>query len=192
MNIYEVAGIAAGVLSFLPCPLYLYDMWKNKVRPDRVTWWILSFTTGMIAVTYYAIGARDTVWFPIGYTLSFLIAAILSIPYGDGPIKLHTLDRVCLIGAIISAFVWIFLKDPFIALLVAMLTEFTGLVPTTVKAYKRPESESASAWTLTTIASFLNLFALESWTFVLALYPVYVFLTNAPMMYFLLRPKART
>lgn len=189
MSIYAVIGITAGVLSFLPCPLYLYDMWKKGVKPDRVTWWVLSFTTLMIAVTYHAVGAGETIWFPIGYTISFLTIAILSVPYGEGPLKLHTLDRVCLMGACIAALVWVFLDAPVIALFVAILTEFIGLVPTAVKAYKRPKSESASAWVLTTIASFLNLFALESWAFVLAFYPVYVFLTNAPITYFIVRPR---
>ncbi len=189
MNAYEVIGITAGVLSFLPCPLYLYSMWKGETKPDRVTWWVLSFTTLMIAVTYYAIGARETIWFPIGYTISFLIVAILSVPYGEGPLKLHTLDRVCLAGAVISGLLWLLLDAPLVALIVAILTEAIGLIPTAVKAYKRPESEGKWAWVLTTIASFLNLFALESWTSILALYPIYVFLTNAPITYFIVRPR---
>jgi hypothetical protein len=191
MNVYEVMGITAGVLSFLPCPLYIYDMWKGETKPDRVTWWVLSFTTLMIAVTYRAVGAQETIWFPIGYTISFLTIAILSIPYGDGPLKLHTLDRISLAGAVIAGIVWLFLDAPFVALLVAILTEAIGLIPTAVKAYKRPQSEGKAAWMLTTIASFLNLFALESWTFVLALYPVYVFLTNAPITFFLVRPRTK-
>jgi|SRR3989344_6752973 len=189
MTSYAFFGIVAGILSFLPCPLYVYDMFKKKTKPDRVTWWILALTTGMIAITYHAIGARETIWFPIGYTASFLVIAILSVRYGEGPIELHTLDRVCLVGALIAAFIWLLLDAPFIALIVALLTEFIGLIPTAVKAYKRPESESTSSWTLTTVASFLNLLALESWTFVLALYPVYVFVTNLPITYFIIRPR---
>src|SRR5436305_1591215 len=115
MDIHAYIGIIAGILSLLPCPFYVYGIIKGKTRPDRITWWILALMSCSIAITYYEVGARTTIWLPIAYTISFLINAILSIRYGDGPAQLHMLDRICLLGAVVSLGMWYFLNAPFLA-----------------------------------------------------------------------------
>ena len=185
-------GITAGILAFVPCPLYIYAILKGETKPDRVTWWILALVSGMIALTYDATGAHETIWLPIGYTASFFIIALFSLRYGDGPMHLHTLDRICLVVALASFVVWRLLDAPFLALLMSMATEFAALVPTAIKAYERPETEDRSAWVVTSVASLLNVLAITPWTFFIALYPVYVFVTNIIITYFIVRRRGRS
>jgi hypothetical protein len=137
----------------------------------------------MIAASSWAAGARDTVWFPVGYTLSFLIVAFLSVKYGEGPLSLHLLDRVSLAIAVLSAAIWWSLQSPVASLLMNICTEFVALIPTIVKAYRRPWTEERVAWGITGVASLLNLLAISNWTFGIALYPVYAFITNAVIIY---------
>ncbi len=191
MPFHEILGLLAGILAFLPCPLYVYAILKGETKPDRVTWWVLALVSAMIVGTYQSVGAHETIWLPLGYTASFLIVAIFSLRYGDGPAHLNTLDRICLAGALVSIVVWQFLESPFLALLMNMVIEVIALTPTVVKAYTRPQTEDASAWVVTTAASILNLFAISLWTLDIALYPVYVFLTNAAIMYIIIRPRKK-
>jgi hypothetical protein len=190
MTAQVVMGVAAGVLSLMPCPVYVWSIVKGRTRPDRVTWWVLSLVSGMIVATYGASGARETIWLPIGYTVSFAIVALFSLRYGDGPPHLHVLDRVCLASALLSAVVWWSFNAPLPALVMTIITEFMGLIPTAMKAYKRPVTESQTAWIITTIASLSNLLAVHEWSFAIAAYPIYVFLTNAVMVVFIIRPRA--
>ncbi len=189
MTIQALFGIAAGILALLPCPFYIRGILKGRTKPDRVTWWILALISGMIAASSWASGARDTVWFPAAYTLSFTIIALFSLKYGDGPFHLHLLDRVCLVLALVSAAVWWSLEAPLLSLIMNICTEFIALLPTMVKAYQRPWTEEKSAWVITTIGSLFNLFAITSWTLAISLYPVYAFVTNAGITTLILRRK---
>jgi hypothetical protein len=191
MNLPEIFGIVAGLLAFAPCPMYLYAMVRSETKPDRVTWWILALESGLIAATYHSVGAVETIWLPVGYTASFTIIALFSLKYGDGPFELHTLDRVCLIGALLAIFVWQSLDDAFLALLMTMMVEMVALFPTAVKAYTRPETEDKGAWVVTTVASIFNVLAIASFTWGIALYPIYVFITNTAITYFIVWPRKK-
>lgn len=189
MITHTLIGELAGILAFIPCPFYVYSILKGRTKPDRVTWWVLTLVSAMITASYYASGARETIWFPAGYTLSFFIVAIFSIKYGDGPVHLHTLDRVALGGALVSAVVWASLKSPVPALFLNILTELIGLWPTIYKSINRPETEDRTAWVITTIASLVNLFAISEWTLIIATYPLYSFISNSMITYLLVRPR---
>ena len=182
-------GIVAGVLALVPCIFYIRGMVRGKTKPDRVTWWVLTLVSGMITASYFAAGARETVWFPAAYTLSFFTIAVFSLKYGEGDFVLHTLDRICLAGALISALVWWSTSIPFLSLVMNICTEFIGLMPTIIKAYKRPQTEDSTAWVVATIASAVNLLAVSVWIPTVALYPVYVFVSNAVVLYPIIRKK---
>lgn len=184
LSIFTLFGIAAGVLSFVAFPIYVLDIIKGTTKPSKVTWWILSFLNALLAASYYASGARDTIWIPISYTIGFGIIAILSIKYGEG--SWTKLDFVFLLGAIASGILWLFLS-PEVALFAIILVDFFGLAPTILKAYTKPETESRRAWVVAVAASLLNVLAIGMWDPVIASYPIYVFVTNAVIVLFLFR-----
>lgn len=190
MSLHELIGIAAGILELLSLPIYVSSILKGKTKPDRVTWWVLALVSGMITASYFASGARETIWLPLVYTISFIVVGALSIKYGEGPLTLDLIDRVSLIGALASAFIWWSLKSPVPALFMNIATEFIGLVPTINKSYRRPWTENKAAWVIGSIASLLNVLAINEWTFVIAAYPIYVFVTNTIITHFITRKKA--
>ena len=191
MTAYELLGILAGVLDFVTNGIYIRSIVQGRTKPDRVTWWVLGLVSAMITISYYASGARETIWLPVAYTIGFLIIGALSLKYGEGPFRLNLLDRVAVAGALISGFVWWLVRSPVPALFMNMLTEFVGLAPTINKAYRRPWTEDSAAWILGTLASFLNVLAIREWTFAISAYPIYVFLTDAVIVYFILRKRNR-
>ena len=184
---HEWIGIIAGVLELASAPIYIWSIVKGRTKPDRVTWWILTLVSGMITLSYFASGARETIWLPLVYTLTFGISAVLSLKYGDGPVTLSILDRVSLVAALVSAALWWIIKSPVPSLFMNICTEFAGIVPTMNKAYRRPWTESPAPWVIGTVAAFLNLLAITEWTIVIASYPVYIFLTNIIITAFVLK-----
>jgi len=187
--LHAAFGIIAGILALVPCPVYIAGILSGETKPDRITWWVLALISGMITASFWASGARDTVWFPCAYMISFIAVALFSLKYGEGTLALHTLDRVCLELALVSAVVWYSLDAPLASLLMNICTELIALFPTIIKAYKRPWTEEKRAWVITTLASVINLLAINKWTFVQALYPVYALIANAGITYFIVRGK---
>ncbi len=187
MSIQELFGIAAGALELLSLPIYIRSILNKETKPNRVTWWVLALVSGMIAASYFASGARETAWLPSVYAFCMLAVAVLSLKYGEGPLRLNILDRVSLVGALLSALVWWLVRSPLPTLFMNICTEFIGLVPTINKTYRRPWTESKAAWIIGTVAALLNVFAISEWTVAIALYPIYVLSTSLIITYFIMR-----
>ncbi|MDB5259273.1 MAG: hypothetical protein JWO73_481 [Candidatus Taylorbacteria bacterium] len=188
-QISPVLGIVAGCISFSAYVLYMISTVKGRTKPSRSTWWILTLVGIMIASSYYASGARDTIWVALSYVLGPLIISILSLKYGEG--KWERLDKWCLASAIISASVWAIFRSAQIALVTNIVMDFLGLIPTIKKSYLRPEGEDRAAWTLESFSGALNIFAIEKWTFSIAFYPLYLLIVNGIVTLFLYMPIIR-
>jgi|SRR3989344_2028356 len=186
MAINEIIGIVAGALSFSAYLFYIFAIPFGKARPSRSTWWVLTLIGIMIAASYYTEGARATIWVALSYVVGPFIIALLSLKYGEG--KWERLDTWCLGVSLMSAAVWHISGSALIALLMNMFMDCVGLVPTIKKSYLRPEGEDRPAWTLESIASLLNVFAVEAWTFSIAVYPIYLLVINGIITSLLYRP----
>src|SRR3989338_4667786 len=119
-------GIVAGVLSFSAHGFFIFTTLLGKTKPNRATWWVLTLVGLMIATSYYAGGARDTMWVALSYVLGPAIIAVLSLKYGEG--RWERLDQLCLVGALISAVIWYLSESAFVVLLINISMDFLGLV----------------------------------------------------------------
>lgn len=178
-------GQVAGIVSFAAYILYYISIVRGRSRPNRATWVILTVVGVLIAASYYASGARDTMWVAIAYTIGPLIAAILSFKYGEGGTT--KLDIFCLVACAFSVVLWILSENPMYTLIINIAIDFLGILPTLTKSYIDPESEDAVAWSVTTLSNGLNLFAIGAWTVSIALYPVYMIIVNGLVTVFILR-----
>jgi hypothetical protein len=186
MTFHALMGMAAGVLSLIAYPVYIRDILKGETKPSKVTWWVLALLNALLTASYYVAGARDTIWIPISYTIGFSVIALLSLKYGEGTWEKS--DWICLLGAAISLLAWWVFQSAKLALYLIIITDFVGLAPTIYKTYKRPWTESRQSWVIALIASALNVVAIENWTPSISLYPIYVVLTNAFIVAFMVFP----
>lgn len=186
MEVKMIIGYVAGIVSFLAYLLYIFTTIQGKTKPHRVTWWVLTLIGVMIALSFHASGARETIWIAISYILGPGITAILSIKYGEG--GWEKLDIFCLVGALISAVVWYLSNSPALVLGINLLMDLLGLIPTIKKSYLRPEGEDRLAWTLECVASAINIGAITKWSFALTLYPFYLLVVNSIIALLLYRP----
>lgn len=189
MGIHESLGVAAAFLQFFAFAFYIIDILRGKTKPNRITWWVLTLVSSVTAASYFASGARETIWLPLAYTFSFVSVAILSLWYGEGSVTVNRIDQISLVGVMASMLFWFLFNSPVVALFMNMLTEFIGLVPTMLKAYERPWTESKLSWSTTTFASVLNIFAIPSWRLAVSAYPIFLFITNAAVLIALFLPK---
>lgn len=177
-------GAVAGFLSILCFLPYILTILQGKTKPNRATWWIWAILSAVISASYYSTGANNTIWLPVCGGIGQLIIAILSLKYGEG--GWNRFDRLCLLGVGISLLLWWQFNSPLIALLFNILIDFLGALPTIKKSYYEPQTENLLTWSLYLIASIINLFAIDYWSFQLAAFPLYIFLINATIVIFIL------
>ncbi len=180
-------GIIAGLLSFSAYLLYVKSMLWGQCRPNRMTCLALTAIGIGVAVSYYGSGARQTMWVALSYIVGPLIISLLSFRYGEG--GWGKLERFCLLGVVASLFLWWIFKSAAVALVVNLLIDLFALIPTITKSILRPKGEDRKAWAVVVVASFINLFALEQWTFSLAIFPLYLIITDTFITILLFLPR---
>jgi hypothetical protein len=182
-------GVVAGILSFVCFVPYITTILQGKTRPNRVSWWIWATNGLILSASYYLAGAGNTIWLIVFPVIAQLIIAILSFKYGEG--GWNRFDRTCLFGAGTGLLLWWQFKSPLIAILFTIAIDFLGALPTIRKSYHEPQKEDLLTWTLYMIASLLNLFAIEHWSFAILAPPLYVFFINTTIVVLLLRSKVK-
>lgn len=176
MNPKEFAGYLSMVLIFLSAIPYICSILKHETTPTKSSWIIWAVIGFALLVTYRDSGAKATVWAAVAGFINPCVIAILSIKYGKP--GWTNLDLVCIGGAILSLVIWKGLSMPIIALVAAIVTDAFGAIPTIRSVWKNPNIEKPLAWVLFSIASLINMFAVEKWEFSLILYPLYMGLAS--------------
>jgi hypothetical protein len=183
---YETLGIIAGVLSIVGYIPYILAILRGETKPNKATWIIWTVIGGLLAFSYLAEGDQNTIWLPLGYFLGPLITAILSFKYGYS--EWTKLDKWCLVAAAVSIVPWLLLKDATWTLLINVLIDATGALPTLVKTFREPETEDFLAWLIFFIANTLQVVAISQWN-IAATYPIYLFFLAGGMVVLILRGK---
>jgi hypothetical protein len=186
----NIVGLLAGSISLLGFIPYIFAVCRQTTKPNRASWWIWATLGIIITFSYYAAGARDTIWLPICYAFCQSTIAILSLKYGEG--GWNTFDRTCLLGAVGSIFLWWWFKEPLIAITINIAIDTLGALPTIKKTFYEPESEDFFSWSMFLTASTINLCALSQFSVELAAYPLYLFSFNLIMVALMLRPRMRS
>ncbi|MFA6550331.1 MAG: hypothetical protein WCT36_03185 [Candidatus Gracilibacteria bacterium] len=167
---HQFIGITSGLFEFVGGFTYAYSIIKGKTKPSRATWFIWSLAGIMIFSTYYASGAETTLWQPAAALLWNITFALLSLKFGVG--GLLKTDIFCFIGSLFSMLLWILTKNPVIALTCIVAVGAIGSIPTILKVYKSPMKEDLKTWTLWFLAAFLNVIAIDKFSYAIAVYPL--------------------
>ncbi len=187
-TLQETLGIMAGILSLAGYIPYIFTTIKGQTQPNKATWFIWTLVGGLLASSYGAEGDLKAIWLPIGYFIGPLIVAILSIRYGYSIWTL--LDKACVVVALISIVPWLISKNPTFTLVINVLIDSTGAIPTIVKSFQEPDTEDIHAWFIFFVANTLELLAISQWG-ISALYPIYLFFLAGIIVLFLLRGKLK-
>ena len=169
-DIASIAGKFAGIISLSAFVPYILSILRKETKPNRASWLIWAIVSFIIALSYRAAGASYAFLAPVGYVIGSTIVLILSIRNGVG--GWTPFDRSCLIGVAISLVLWRIFDSPISALLINLFIDLLGTLPTIRKAWYQPETESKVAWSLFSLGTIVNLFAIEKWIFSMAVYPV--------------------
>ncbi len=183
---YATIGIIAGVIEGIAFVPYIVAILRGKTRPHRGSWFIWTLLGLVVVLSYGSAGAEATLWVPLAMFVGMLCISVLSLKYGVGGWE-DSLDRYCLIGALIGLLCLLIFTSPLIALSVAIITDVFAAVPTVRKSIYDPESEDVLAWSLAFLANVLNLIAIEEWTIGIAGYPVYASIVFGAICFPLLR-----
>lgn len=169
-------GFIALLLNLIGYIPYVRDIFRHKVKPHRVTWGIWTILTTIAAVNQVLNNGGYSSLFFISTVILVSFVFILSFRYGMGGAS--KIDRICLLLALILLIYWVSIKETYISMIMAVIIDGIAAVPTIIKTYHHPKTESYPQWILAGIAGLFTMLAVPRLEWVLLIYPLYVVLMN--------------
>lgn len=175
------------IISLISPIIYVKEIVGGSARPHRTTRLVLLVTT--ILTTLSLIAQKDTVavWLAGVATFQSITIFILSIKYGMG--GWAKIDIISLLIALTGIVLWKITSSPQLALFFAVGADIIGMIPTLIKTYKLPKTESWLFFFLDTIGALFNLFAIQTWVLKDYVFPLYIFIINMIMVLLIVIPR---
>lgn len=158
---------------------YLYLAQKGKVKPNSVSWFFWSFSPFVAYLIMLSEGVKfiDSIPILLSWTLNFLVF-LTSIFNKNASWKLGKTDYIFAISAVFAILIWQVLDNTFWALAFAILGDVCAGIPTLIKCWKHPETESLSPYLLPMPNLVVGLLVLPAFTFYNSAYTAWILLSN--------------
>lgn len=174
--IKEILGAVATMIALISYVPYLRDVLANKTKPHMFTWLIWGTLTLVAFLGQISGHAGPGAW-PAGIT-TILCFSIFFMALFRGNKNIAKLDFLMLAGACLSLFLWFFVKQPTLSIILVTLTDMLGFVPTIRKSWHKPQEETVSTFALSAVKHFISLFAIRNYSLITTLYPAYLVVAN--------------
>ena len=184
--IHENWGYVAAVLNLLGTVTYLIDTVKGKARPNRVTWFVLSIAplvafASMLSQQVSVAQAAMTLSAGLSPLLIFVTTFLVKHPAW----KIQRFDIACGALSVLGIVVWWLTGKGNVAIVFSILADGLAFLPTLIKGYKHPETESPWTFIVGVFACVLAALTISTWDFQHAGFPVYLIIANALAVLFI-------
>ncbi len=166
------------VFAFFGGYTYIRDTIRGETKPNRVTWflWAIAPIIGTIAavskgVTWAALPVFMAGFIPL---LIFLSSFINPKAYW----KLSFFDYLCGIFSLLALILWLVTKDANLAILFAVISDGLASIPTAIKAWKYPETETGFGFFMGVLNVLTSFVAMKIFNFTELAFPVYILVAD--------------
>jgi hypothetical protein len=180
--------ILSAVISLSGSFAYIKDTIQGKTKPNRVTW--LMWAVAPLIGTGAALSAGADIWATVRIFLAGFSPAIVFLVSFINPKsfwKLTKFDFLCGISSLIAIIIWLVIGNPIIAVLFAALGDGLAALPTIIKAWKHPETETGILFLAALLACVLILPAIPKWDIENSAFQMYLLSVNIIIIFCIYR-----
>ena len=153
---------------------YIKETLRGNTKPNKVTW--LMWSVAPLIATFAAL-ADGVGWsvLPV-FIAGFgpLLVFIASFVNKNSHWELETFDYLCGFCSVLALVLWGITKEPVIAIVFAIASDGFAAIPTLVKSWKYPETETATAYTTGLFSALTSFTAIKIWNFSSYAFPAYL------------------
>lgn len=177
----EYFAIIGAIIGSLGGFFYLYETIAGKAQPNRITWLLWGIFPMVIFLAQRAQGVEGISW--ASFVAGFLPLLIVAASFFNKKAywQSEARDYYLMAAAIIGIVLWAITADPNLALLFSLLADILASVPTLIKAYRHPHSESWRAYAISTFGFGISLLSVQSYNFENTTFVAYVVLLNGAL-----------
>lgn len=182
--------IFIGVAINLFCSIwYIRTIIYNNTKPNLVSWflWMLAPFVGFFLQLKAGAGLSSLGIFMAGF--GPLLVMIVCLFRRSAIWKIKFFDVVCGFFSLMALVLYMLTNNLWLSILFAILSDALAYVPTFIKAWKYPETESSSTYAGGVINNIFALLVIKNWTFSIYSFSTYVIVANLLMVYAIYRKK---
>ena len=184
MEIKAFFGIIASAFVLIGSVPYLVDIHHKTAKPHILSWLGWSLITALGAFAMLAEGSTWSSAIIWANTVMCMVIALYAMIKRSGVWSTTIYDYILFGLGICGLILWQTLSLPILALICAILADLFFGLPTIIKTYRDPSSETRLVWMFAVFSGFSGLFAIGTFAFYDVAYPLYLFLYD--MVVFLL------
>ena len=169
--------------------IYFKDIFYGRAKPNLVSWflWMLGPFIGVFFQLKAGAGLSVIPVFLAGF--GPLIVIIVSIFNKKAYWKITKLDVFCGIFALIALILYIFTHNLGISIMFAILGDGFAAIPTLVKSWNFPDTETAVVYLPGVISNILGLLIIKDWIFTIYSFSFYFIFVNLAIILCIYRKK---
>jgi hypothetical protein len=155
---------------------YVVDTVKGKTKPNRVTWflWALAPLIAFAAMLDEGLSVRTALMtFMVGF--GPLLVFVSSFVNKKSVWKFTRFDIICGVLSLIGLAAWLLTRTGDAAIFFSIAADGLALLPTLVKSFNEPETESYLVFLLGSVNAGITLLATRVWDFTHVGFPIYIF-----------------
>jgi hypothetical protein len=166
--------IVSVILNLVGSIGYARDTIQGKTKPNRVTWllWALAPMIAFFASLSEGVGLPALMTFMVGFgpLLIFLASFVNKKAYWN----ITKLDILCGSLAVSALVLWIITGTGNIAITLSILADLFAGIPTLIKAWKFPDTESTNVYRNGALSAIITLLIIDTWTYAAYGFPIYI------------------
>lgn len=180
---FEYLVFVAAFASLLAAFVYIRSMFKGQTRPNRVTWfmWSIAPFIATAAAVSNGVGWAVIPVFMSGFSPFLVFTA--SFFNKKAYWKLSSFDYLCGILSGLAVVLWFVTNDPNLAIIFAIVSDAIAAVPTLIKAWHNPKTESSWPFIIGVFSPMTSFLVATTWGFSELAFPIYLILINALLVF---------
>jgi hypothetical protein len=88
--------------------------------------------------------------------------------------KVRRIDYVCGFMSVVGTAVWLATRNGVLAISAAIVADFLAGVPTLMKSWTHPETETVHSYVGAVLSMVILLLTIDNWTFDVAAFPIFI------------------
>lgn len=177
--IFTLLGMLSGLLLIMADIPYFLNAYWRKTQPHRVTWLVIFLINITSFANQLASGATSSLWFFAGASLASFSILVLSLSRGVGGYS--KLDATVLAGSLLGLVLWWWFDAPLASILANVVVGILAFIPTFIKVYGNPKSETKITWLLATISALCGALSVGELDITLLMLPINAIIVQASL-----------
>jgi hypothetical protein len=173
-------AIIGAAINLAGCVSYAWDTIRGRTKPNRVGWslWALAPLIAFAAELSQGVALQQSLMtFSAGFGPALVL--LVSFTHRGAYWKIKRFDWYCAGLSLVALLLWWITGKGDIAILFSICADVLACLPTAIKSYTHPETESPSAFVTGAIGAVLTILTITEWQFANYAFASYLFVANA-------------